>query len=101
MIRLLTRTSYVIVLHCAFQPSIFSLNLNRRPNFSCLQKDADVKGLLQTAIELGTSPPWNAPSWIWALAWKIHAAVLPFLHAFDKCHAEDSFVNLYPISPNL
>ena len=94
MPRLLTLISCSFALLGALRPFALSLHL-RRPNFSRLQNEADVKGLTETASKLDIAPPWNAPSWIWALAWKIHAALLPLLHAFDTCNAKDSFVNLY------
>ena len=91
---MLNRLSYLSIFFlCLYTPSV-CLNLNR-PQFSRLQKAADVSLLSETARDLEISPPWNAPSWLWAWAWKIHAAVLPLLHAFDRCNAKDSFVNLY------
>jgi len=50
--------------------------------------------LRQAAKALKVREPWNAPRWVWSLAWKIQTWALPLLHRFDKCIISDSFLNL-------
>eukprot|EP01031_Cornospumella_fuschlensis_P037008 gene37008-44907_t len=50
--------------------------------------------LTATSNLLNVSPPWNAPSWVWKLAWNLHQAAIPILHLFDRCQSKESFVNL-------
>lgn len=44
---------------------------------------------------LNVGSPWNAPSWVWNIAWKIQKFFLPLLYKFDRLQTKDSFVNLY------
>jgi hypothetical protein len=50
--------------------------------------------LNQVSSILQISPPWNAPSMIWKIAWKIHTFLLPYLHYFDIAKAKDTYANL-------
>ena len=50
--------------------------------------------LMTASNLLNVSPPWNAPSWVWKLAWNLHQAAIPILHLFDRCQSKESFVNL-------
>jgi len=50
--------------------------------------------LNQVSSLLQISPPWNAPSMIWKIAWKIHSFLLPYLHYFDIAKAKDTYANL-------
>jgi hypothetical protein len=55
---------------------------------------ADETLLKDASTQLGVSPPWNAPSFVWKLAWKVHQCMIPFLHRFDNATPKDSFINL-------
>ena len=49
----------------------------------------------QAADSIRIRPPWNAPRWLWSMAWKIQKAMMSrVLHAFDRCAPTDSNLNL-------
>jgi len=54
----------------------------------------DNSQLNQVSSILQISPPWNAPSMIWKIAWKIHRFLFPILHYFDIAKAKDTYANL-------
>jgi hypothetical protein len=43
---------------------------------------------------LGCEAPLKAPAWVWKMAWEFFKAVIPVLHAFDRCRAGDTHLNL-------
>lgn len=71
--------------------AIFALKGSRN---SWENRLGDVNQLTKVSTQLNVQPPWNAPKWVWALAWRIHKFILPVLHAFDECRPSDTFVNL-------
>ena len=48
----------------------------------------------QAANSLKIAPPWNAPRWLWSLAWKLQKHMMPILHFFDRCAPKDTHLNL-------
>jgi hypothetical protein len=33
---------------------------------------------------LGLPGPWEAPKWVWKVAWEVQKGAMPVLHAFDE-----------------
>lgn len=87
-----------IFLLCLVQLQLqVSSKLSLFPNLrlSLLENRLSSASLLNdAAISVGVSSPWNAPAFMWRLAWLIHSKALPLLHFFDKCAPKDTHVNL-------
>ena len=51
--------------------------------------------LEQVALRAGVSqPPWNAPRWVWTIAWRGGNRALRLLHRWDDCAPTNTNVNL-------
>lgn len=81
----------------SFELPLFT-NTNKLKNVKNLRflhgRLSDATAIQKVSKMLKISPPWNAPSIMWKLAWKLHHKLLPVLHLFDSCRAENTFVNL-------
>ena len=76
-------------------PVASKLSLFPNIRFSLLENRLNSASLLNdAATSVGVSSPWNAPAFVWKLAWLLHSKTLPILHYFDKCAPNDTFVNL-------
>ena len=58
------------------------------------RRRGDAELLRRSADYVGVAPPWRAPKWVWKRAWRLHGALLPALHFFEKETTRESCVNL-------
>jgi len=49
--------------------------------------------LTQASEATSVAPPWNAPTFVWKNAWRLHSWALPWLHRWDSCLAGDQNLN--------
>lgn len=59
-----------------------------------LDTDSETFVLKRSAETVGLSRPWNFPKFAWKTAWTVQSTLLPWLHRWDRCKPEDTYVNL-------
>ena len=70
------------------------LNMLRNRRFLRIQDHSQISRFLYITEEMKITAPWNAPAFVWNFAWQLHQKLIPWLHMFDRCFAEDSSYNL-------